>query len=614
MKHRTWSAAGAALLSATLLAACGGTPQPGPQVGRHSMSGVVSVPGAGTASASVETRERPQPWLQSRRQAAVPGEYLVRFKPGVRTQAQAAGLSAAGVTLTRQPGRGVFGYRLYRASGSSLAAQTAEQVRAALAARADVESVVPNLVLHAYSVPNDTLHALQWDQAMMNMHAAWDVTTGADVTVAVVDTGIVIHPDLDGKVLPGYDFVSDPASGADGDGRDADPTDEGGESDYHGSHVAGTVAASANNGEGVAGVSWGAKIVPVRVLGSAGAGSLMDILEGLWWAAGGEVEGVPQNPHPASVVNLSLGGSSACTADLQGIFDELRSWGVTVVAAAGNENEDAAGAFPANCAGVIAVGAVGPDGKRAPYSNHGPRVDVMAPGGNMNLKINVGGKSYPAGVYSTILNEQGEPVYAPYQGTSMAAPQVSGLIALLKGREPNLTAAQVLARLRATAHPLSTADCGVANGCGAGVVDAAAFLKGVAEPQPTPVPPPPTGALKTLVFALYLRGGDVNDVDAKRSQWAEVDAVRLRSPYQLRDLEEGTYAAVAWQDLDGDLEIDDGEPVGVYRDKVNLRVEDRTDVNIDLAPFETRAAALSVGQDRAALKRVMREVLQATRR
>lgn len=607
MKHTKWSVATTALLGASLLAACGG-PQP-VQSARYTMSGLVSAPGAGIASARVDARQRPQPWTQAHGREVVPGEYLVKFKPGVR--AQVAGLTVAGTTLAWQAGRGVFGYGLYRVPRGATQVQGEANILSALTARPDVESVIPNFILHAYGVPNDSLHALQWDQTMMNMHAAWDVTTGGDVTVAVVDTGIVNHPDLRGKVLPGYDFVSDPQNGADGNGRDANPTDQGGESGYHGSHVAGTVAASANNGEGIAGVSWGARIVPVRVLGTTGGGSLMDILEGLWWAAGGDVEGVPSNPHPASVINLSLGSGARCDADLQDIFDELLSWGVTVVAAAGNENEDARGSFPANCAGVIAVGAVGPDGKRAPYSNYGPGVDVMAPGGNMKLKIDVGGRVLPGGVYSTILNEEGEPVYAPYNGTSMAAPQVAGLVALLKGKEPNLTAAQALARLRATAHPLRDADCGVVNGCGAGVVDAAAFLSGVTPaPQPTPVPQPPTGTLKTLVFALYLRGGNPNDVDPARSQWAEVSAETLSNPYRLSDLESGVYAAVAWQDLDGDLEIDGGEPVGVYDEPVDLRAGDRNDVNIDLAPFEANAVQGAVGQNRTSLKTAMAEVLR----
>ncbi|PYE55352.1 S8 family peptidase [Deinococcus yavapaiensis] len=597
-----------AAFGASLLASCGDGATSAPIIERRVMSGVLSTPGATVASAQasltrLDTRVRSQPWLQPHAKEVVPGEYLVKFKPSV--SAQAATLNAAGVTLSRAR-RGAFGFTLYRASSDSLRAASQTNVVAALSARADVEGVVPNYVLHAYAVPSDPLHAVQWDQGMTRLEAAWNVTTGRSIPVAVVDTGIVDHPDLRAKLLPGFDFVADADNAGDWDGIDDDPTDEGNGSDYHGSHVAGIIAASTNNGEGIAGASWGAKIVPVRVLGASG-GSLNDIMNGIAWAAGEDVDGAPLNPNPAKVINLSLGGTAPCEPPLQSAFDDLAANGVTVVVAAGNEDVDASTSFPANCANVITVGAVGPDGARAPYSNFGSYVDVMAPGGNMDLGINVGGKILPGGVYSTILDEDGEPVYAPYNGTSMAAPQVAGLVALLKSVQPNLTPSQIFARLKATSHSLSSAACGVTNGCGAGIVDAAAFLGGAAQPSPTPIPTPPTSALKTLVFALYLRDGrTLNDVDYNKSTWEEVSGDKLRSLYKVRDLQPGVYAAVAWQDLDGDLTIDDAEPIGMYPTTVNLTGGDRSNVDIDLEPFEAAAVSdLNVSLAKSAMRALL---------
>ncbi|SMB83005.1 serine protease [Deinococcus hopiensis KR-140] len=611
-------------LGLSLLTACGGGSTPVPTPAKQTMWGVVSLPGGETGSAqalpsgqtSLQRTVGRQIWMERYGQAAPTadgGGFLIKFRPG-SLAAQAAELRVGSLTLQRQDQGTFFGYHLYRAVRGSLQGQATPAVQSvltALGARTDVVSVIPNTTLRAFATPNDRLHALQWDQSMMNMERAWDVTTGQDVTVAVVDTGVVQHPDLVGKLLPGYDFISDAANGGDGDGRDANANDEGGDSGYHGSHVAGIIAATANNAEGITGASWGAKIVPVRVLGVSGGGNLTDILEGVWWAAGGEVEGVPTNAHPAPVINLSLGGDKPCDDLSQQVFSELAQAGVTVVAAAGNSDEDAGGAWPANCNHVITVGAVGPDGKRAPYSNYGARVDVMAPGGNTKLKIRVGGKDYPGGVYSTVKDEDGNYVYAPYNGTSMAAPQVAGLAALLLSAQPGITPAQVLARLRGTAQGLSAADCGVQNGCGAGVVDAAAAL-GTAQPgpQPTPapqpLPQPPAAPLKTLVFALHLREGNENDVDEDLSLYEEIGGDTLRSVYKFdSSLTPGLYEAVAWQDLDGDLEIDDSEPVGAYRDLVDLRGHDRGNVNINLQPFAATAAG---GQN--ALRENLRKVLQ----
>ena len=272
------------------------------------------------------------------------------------------------------------------------------------------------------------MYAQQWDyfevRAGMNLPAAWDLSTGSGVVVAVLDTGYRPHADLADNLLAGYDFVNNSAMGNDGDGRDADASDPGdgcssGHSSWHGTHVAGTIAALANNGLGIAGVAYNAKVQSVRVLG-CGGGYNSDIADGMIWAAGGSVSGVPANATPAKVLNLSLGGQSACSITVQNAINTARGLGASVVVAAGNSKMAVGNFSPANCKGVITVAALGRTGARAPYSNFGPQVAVAAPGGNMNAgtangilsTLNTGGAS------------PGEDSYAYYQGTSMATPHV----------------------------------------------------------------------------------------------------------------------------------------------------------------------------------------------
>ena len=337
----------------------------------------------------------------------------------------------------------------------------------------------PNYLLEAYAEPNDPLYERQWHYEAINLPAAWDRTTGyADVTVAVVDSGIATgHPDLASKLSPGYDFVSNEQTAGDGDGRDADPTDPGGS--FHGSHVAGTVAAASNNGVGVAGVSWGARILPVRVLGD-GNGTLADAVDGILWSVGERIPGVPLNPDPADVLNLSLGGEFLCSKVqfLQDAFDLANAVGVTVVVAAGNNDKNANGFTPASCGGVITVGATTLEGERAYYSNYGGRIDVMAPGGDINGDAD--GNGEPDGVYSTVQNDAGEPNYAYFEGTSMASPHVAGVVALLKSIRPALSGSEARDLLQRTARPITDDSCSV--GCGGGLIDAEAALAALQAP------------------------------------------------------------------------------------------------------------------------------------
>lgn len=345
-------------------------------------------------------------------------------------------------------------------------------------------------LIPAATTPNDPSFSSQWhydyvagSSEGLNLKAAWDITTGsAGTVVAVVDTGILSHADLSGKVLSGYDFISNSFIANDGDGRDSNPSDPGDwiaanecgyphsaqNSSWHGTHVAGTIGAATNNGQGVAGVNWNAKILPVRVLGKCG-GSTSDVVDGMRWAAGLTVSGVPTNANPADVLNLSLGGSGSCSTTEQTAINEIVAAGTTVVIAAGNENTDAGGATPGNCNSVITVAANDRSGNRAYYSNYGSVVEVAAPGGETNV-------SSSNGVLSTLDSGTTTPnndnVYAYYQGTSMATPHVSGVAALLIGENPTWTPAQISQHLQDTARPFPSGSSCNTSICGAGIVDA----------------------------------------------------------------------------------------------------------------------------------------------
>ena len=360
-----------------------------------------------------------------------------------------------------------------------------------LKASGAVEAVEPDAILTATGLsPVDALYPQQWGFTGthgMRVPGAWDRTTGSGATVAVIDTGITSHPDLDRNVVPGYDFISDGRAARDGGGRDSNPRDEGdwyaaGEcgtagaagSSWHGTHVAGTVAAVADS-QGVVGVAPNAKIQPIRVLGKCG-GSLSDIADAVVWAAGGTVAGVPANPNPADVINMSLGGSGMCGTTYQNAINAAVSRGVPVVVAAGNENQPAANVRPANCQNTIVVAASTSQGARASFSNYGSAVDVTAPGANIISTVNNG---------ATTPTTAG---HAAYNGTSMATPHVAGLAALLLAAQPSLTPAQVESTLTSTARSMPVT-CSA--GCGAGLADATAAVSsldgGQTEPEPGPV-------------------------------------------------------------------------------------------------------------------------------
>jgi serine protease len=392
-----------------------------------------------------------------------------------------------------------------------------DRIAQRLARQPGVLSVEPDLIMHPTLEPNDEFWSQQWDlQATSastysaNLPGAWDITTGATpVVVAVVDTGYRPHADLAGKFLPGYDFVANTSVANDGGGRDADASDPGdwittaeaasgffagcqaGNSSWHGTHVSGTIAAIGNNSTGVAGINWGARILPVRVLGKCG-GYTSDIVDGMRWAAGLAVSGVPANPNPAKVINLSLGGSGSCSATYQNAINAIVAAGTSVVVAAGNSNANASGFTPANCANVVTVAATGRTGSRAYYSNFGATVEIAAPGGDAQI----GGT-----ILSTLNAGTTVPAsdsYANYQGTSMATPHVAGVISLMLSLNLSLTPAQRLALIQSTATPFpSGSSCNATTPCGPGILNAAAAVAAATPGAPPPPPPPPSAFSKT---------------------------------------------------------------------------------------------------------------------
>ena len=366
----------------------------------------------------------------------------------------------------------------------------------------DVVQVMRNDVYQGFRTPNDQFFPQQWHYPLMNLPAAWELSIGdPNLVVAVIDSGVVHdNPDLRERLARDpanpdrfieADFV-DPAFSLDGDGPDLNAEDPGdnlfgnleGQDSFHGTHVAGTIGAVTNNRRGVAGVMWEGQILPVRVLGERLQGSVSDILAGVIWAIGGDFDGFPDNQRKARVVNMSLGGLTTDTAQRlwEDVFDtifedpENRFDDPVFVAAAGNSAIDARDVVPANIPRIITVGAARLDGQRANYSNFGPAIDFLAPGGQVDLDLD--NNQVDDGVMSTLGVDIGLE-----QGTSMAAPHIAGLAGLILSSKPELTHDLVHNLIRDTAN--IRLQCN--EGCGSGLADAAeALLRSGVDIQPVP--------------------------------------------------------------------------------------------------------------------------------
>ena len=439
--------------------------------------------------------------------------FIVKYRDDAAVRSSPAALQSALQTAARAlpaAGAGRLAIRALRRMGTGADVVTtgraldrveAEQLMRQIAADPAVEYVEVDRLLQIALTPNDPRYNQQWGyfNATGGIRAdqAWDVSTGEGIVVAVLDTGSTSHSDLNGNTIAGYDMISDATVAGDGGGRDADPADPGDfyggdPSSWHGTHVAGTVAALTNNGVGVAGTAFGAKVSHVRVLGRGG-GYTSDIADGIIWASGGSVPNVPANTNPAEVINLSLGGSGSCGTTTQNAINGAVSRGTTVVVAAGNSNANVSGFTPANCANVIAVAATDQNGSRASFSNYGTGIDVSAPGVGIVSTLNSGSTT------------PGAESYASYNGTSMAAPHVAGVVALMQAAAPSpLSPAQVESILKSTARPLPGTCSG---GCGAGIVNAKAAVDAAAGNGGTPPGPDPgTGQLANGVPVTGLSG------------------------------------------------------------------------------------------------------------
>jgi len=456
--------------------------------------------------------------------AAPVGRFIVKLRAAEQPVAQASmhtrlGALAARHHLALQDSRHIAS-SLHLMRATSMLGETAAQTLARLRADPEVEYADPDERRHALAEPDDAAFSGQWylqgvQPAAVNAVAAWDITTGVPgVVIADLDTGVRFdHPDLRNdaanRLLPGYDMISDSLIANDGDGRDADASDPRpspsrpdlknsvlasctvANSSWHGTRVAGILGAITNNQIGVAGLTWQGWVEPVRVLGKCG-GYDSDILAAMAWAAGMPVDGVPDNPYPAQIINMSLGSVGACPASYQQLISELRSAGALVVVSAGNEGGPVDS--PANCPGVVGVAGLRQSGTKVGFSSLGPEVALSAPGGNC---VNTGapclfsietttnsGTTVPANnIYTDESNFN--------VGTSFSAPIVSGIAGLMLAVNGNLTPEQLIARLRSASQPfpvsltapmchvptgagdLQTSQCSCTTGtCGAGMANA----------------------------------------------------------------------------------------------------------------------------------------------
>jgi serine protease len=406
-------------------------------------------------------------------------------KDRVNAAARRAGLVLA---ESREVVAGMHAMKLRTTSSSDTLGSTLARLRA----DPTVEYAEPDYRRFLHAAPNDPIfQSSQWHlkndastPSAIDAVGAWDFTQGADdVVVAVLDTGVRFdHPDLKrvaagGRLLDGYDFITDATRANDGNGRDADASDpgdacQGSGSSWHGTRVSGIVGALTDNATGVAGITWRGRILPVRGLGNCG-GADSDLIQAVLWAAGLPVTGVPDNPNPAKVINMSFGSSGACPASWQDAISQVVARGVLVVVSAGNEGGPVDS--PANCPGVAAVAAIRHAGTKVGFSSLGRQIALSAPGGNcvnptgaclysIDTTTNAGTTTPGTNTYSDQFDFN--------VGTSFSAPIVAGIAALMTAVNGRLDSAQLIRRLQGGAKPFpkssdtSIPDCHVPTGAG----------------------------------------------------------------------------------------------------------------------------------------------------
>ena len=475
---------------------------------RYALWSVLACAAVVAAAPGTAAERGPVPRVAGPAAAEREARVIVKFKADaalVRIQSATAGTAAnvaAGpqhaqalglrLGLALADGR-VLGPRTQLVTGSGM---RSADLAARLATQPDVEYAEVDGRKRPFAVPNDPFYAAgqattpvagQWylrppnatTVSAINAEAAWAITTGKpSVVVAVIDTGVrPEHPDLQGKLLPGYDFVGNVAAANDGDGRDSDPSDPGdyvtaadvgvvsdcktadiGPSSWHGTQTAGLIGAATNNGIGMAGVGRDVKVLPLRVFGKCG-GFDSDIQDAMRWAVGLAVAGLPLNPNRANVLNLSLGGPEACSQRYKDVIAEVTARGAVIVVAAGNEGLKVDS--PANCPGVIAVAGVRHSGTKVGFSSLGPEVTLSAPAGNC---VNPDGETCLYPMLSTSndgAKQPGNSVYTdgdirPSLGTSFSTPLVAGTAALMFSANASLTPAQIIAALQSTARGFPT--------------------------------------------------------------------------------------------------------------------------------------------------------------
>lgn len=412
----------------------------------------------------------------------VPGDIVVRFRDHTQSRSMSNKGSLLGMTHKRgMPGKAqlfsveddsqveeafaalnIPNHARERYPGLSMDKKTQQKLDTlniirALRKRPDVIFAEPNYIRRPLAVPDDTYYPFQWHYDLIYLPEAWDIITSSvtsEVIVAVIDTGVLMgHPDLTNRLTDdGYDFISSETNAADGDGIDDDPSDPGdepgGRSSFHGTHVAGTIAAQTHNTLGVAGVGWDTtKIMPLRVLGVNG-GTSYDISQAVLYAAGQDNDSGTTPLQRANIINLSLGGGSFSDQEKYA-FTQARQAGCIMIAAAGN-SASSNPVYPAALDGVISVSAVDYNSSLSYYSSFGPTIDVAAPGGDTTVDLNMDG--YPDGVLSTLGDDSSgiieDDIYGFYQGTSMASPHMAGVAALMSAVSPAMTPDDLDACLR----------------------------------------------------------------------------------------------------------------------------------------------------------------------